>query len=246
MLSASLLLVFTMNMGCATILHGTSGNIHVQSDLPGTDIYLDDEKIGTRDAVVEVSKRRSPIITVKKGGCDDAKAVVEKRFDGLTLLGLIIDFGLISILVVDVLATGAVSKFAKTEYTINPHCDSGSSGQAPVSTPSSSRRDLSVCGKAFDSVAELATMWSERNGAAEVQKPERAEFVSTCGDLPEQVQLCLTVKYEHSHHEKCSASFDALSETEKARLDALFGQKQAAPTSDVCREHPAWTGCRPK
>jgi len=89
----------------AFIFHGSSSNIHVQSDVPGAEIYLDDEKIGTRDAVVEVSKKSSPIITVKKEGCDDAKAVVEKRFDAITPIGLAIDFGLISVLVVDVIAT---------------------------------------------------------------------------------------------------------------------------------------------
>jgi hypothetical protein len=46
----------------------------------------------------------------------------DTSFDAITLLGILIDFGLITILVIDWGITGAVTKAAQTDYALTPDC----------------------------------------------------------------------------------------------------------------------------
>ena len=203
--------------------------------MPGAEIILlrngdaskdKEESVGTRDATIEVSKRDSPVIIVHKDGCEDGRAVVKKTFDGVSLLGLLIDFGLISILVVDVAATGAVNKL-ETAVKVNPHCDdahrsaSSNPSQPSVTAPV---KDSSICRRAFQGVEDLANAWIEWHPGADPQDalPERDAFTSVCGELPEEVQLCLTLKYARAHHDECMKNFDELPARTKARLQRLF------------------------
>lgn len=117
-----LAIVVATQMSCATMFSGSRETLHIQSEVPGTKIYVDDEYIGTQDGAISISKRRSPIIRVKKEGCADGVQPVAKQFDGLSLLGILIDFGLITILIVDWAATGAIQKFERTNFMVNPHC----------------------------------------------------------------------------------------------------------------------------
>jgi hypothetical protein len=172
--------------------------------------------------VIEVSKKRSPTISVRKEGCDEGTAVVEKEFDPVTLLGLLWDFGLISILVVDLAATGAVNKFKHTTFTVNPHCDNAPKQVATATA------DSSICAKAFTHVEELANAWIEWHPGADPEDalPQRAAFTSICGELPEEAQLCLTLKYERGHHDECTGLIDGLPARTKARLNRLFVRPQ--------------------
>jgi hypothetical protein len=43
-------------------------------------------------------------------------------FDPTSLLGILLDFGLISILVVDWGITGAIREAERTNYVLNPNC----------------------------------------------------------------------------------------------------------------------------
>ena len=210
--------VGVLNSGCAAILSGSSSKLHVQSEEPDSKIYVDGEFIGTREGVIEVSKKDSPTITVHKDGCDDGKAVVDKEFDPVTLLGLLWDFGLISILVVDLAATGAVNKFKHTDFTVSPHCDRLARPQATAP------REVSVCSKAFAGISQLADAWIEWHPGSDPQDqlPERSAFMSLCDELPEEAQTCLTLKYEKGHHDECTQIFDGLPARAKARLNRLF------------------------
>jgi hypothetical protein len=47
-----------------------------------------------------------------------------KSFDATTLLGVLMDFGIITVLVVDGVATGAWQQFDQTSYVLDPVCNS--------------------------------------------------------------------------------------------------------------------------
>ncbi len=116
------LLVF--NSSCASMFSGTTERIHVKSDVPGTKLYMDNEEIGTDSASVTVAKKRlgKVMFTAKKEGCSSPSTDVATKFDSTTLLGILIDFGLISILVIDWGINGAVKEAERTNYVLNPVC----------------------------------------------------------------------------------------------------------------------------
>lgn len=68
-------------------------------------------------------KKEEYIITARKEGCEAVTVPVSKSFDATTLLGILIDFGIISILVVDGAGTGAWKKFDQTSFVVDPRCD---------------------------------------------------------------------------------------------------------------------------
>ena len=47
---------------------------------------------------------------------------VTKSFDATTLLGVLIDWGIISVLLIDGAATGAWQDFDQTSYVVDPVC----------------------------------------------------------------------------------------------------------------------------
>lgn len=121
-LSAGALSVLLLG-GCAAMFNGTTDSIQVRSDVPGTTIYANDERIGGQSAAFKANKKDDYFIRVEKPGCEPKTVAVEKTFDATSLLGLLIDGGVISILAVDWGATGAVNKAKQTHYTINPICN---------------------------------------------------------------------------------------------------------------------------
>ena len=59
---------------------------------------------------------------VRKDGCTDSSVPVTKSFDATTLLGILIDFGIITVLLIDGAATGAWQDFDQTSYVVDPVC----------------------------------------------------------------------------------------------------------------------------
>jgi hypothetical protein len=110
------------SMGCATMFHGSTDQISIHSNEPDAKIYLDGNEIGTGNAVYAVPKKGNHIIRVSKQGCTDVITPIKYSFDGISLLGILIDLGLISMLIVDGAATGAISKADQTSYILTPSC----------------------------------------------------------------------------------------------------------------------------
>jgi len=110
--------------GCASIINGTAETIHIRSYEQGTKLFLNQNEIGTDAAKVTIPKKdlKHSILYAKKDGCQDQFTRIETRFDSISLLGLLIDFGLISVLVVDWGFTGAVYKADKANYILTPKC----------------------------------------------------------------------------------------------------------------------------
>ncbi len=113
--------------GCAAIFHGTNEAIHVRSDEPDTQFYINNRDIGkgtSAEATVSKKEMSTAMLHAEKKGCTSKSAPIETSFDGITLLGILIDLGLISILVVDWGVTGAVNKAKQTNYILTPICPS--------------------------------------------------------------------------------------------------------------------------
>ena len=85
---------------------------------------MDNEEIGTDNTSVTISKKKLKKVEfyAKKDGCQTRSTGIETKFDATSLLGILIDFGLITILVVDWGINGAVTEAERTNYVLNPVC----------------------------------------------------------------------------------------------------------------------------
>ena len=117
-----LYLVLTQLTGCATMFHGSSDQIAVRSNEPGTKIYIDEMEVGTDNAIWAVPKKGNHTIRVSKTGCTDTQIPIKYSFDATSLLGVLLDFGIVSMLLVDGAGTGAITKADQTAYVLTPNC----------------------------------------------------------------------------------------------------------------------------
>lgn len=122
-LSAILAIPLFFISGCATMFNGSSQQVSIRSNVDNAEIYVNEQYIGKGNGVTVFKKKQNYTITVRKPGCDDVTIPVSKSFDATTLLGIAIDFGVISILVVDGIGTGAWQQFDQTSYVIDPKCE---------------------------------------------------------------------------------------------------------------------------
>ena len=111
--------------GCAAIFHGSSETIHVRSEEADTRFFANERDIGKGTSAVTALPKKGlseVVLRAEKTGCNTKSTPIPTEFDALTLLGILIDFGIISILVVDWAATGAVTKASQTDYILTPEC----------------------------------------------------------------------------------------------------------------------------
>lgn len=117
-------LTFFMN-SCAAMFHGTKETIHLRSEKPDTIFFAGDVEIGRGStAVTTIPKKKLSKTTLRaeKSGCSPKTSPIETQFDAISLLGLLLDLGLISILAVDLGATGAIHEATQTDYVLTPEC----------------------------------------------------------------------------------------------------------------------------
>lgn len=108
---------------CATMFSGTKETIYIRSNRPNTVFYANERELGTGSSVVfTVPKKKlsSTTLRAEKKGYTAKTAPIETAFDPVCLLGIFLDYGVISILCVDGVGTGAVTKAAQTEYVLTP------------------------------------------------------------------------------------------------------------------------------
>ena len=111
--------------GCASIFNGTKDTIYVRSNEPDTTFYANNREIGRgTNAIAIIPKKQldSTKLRVEKAGCNEKTTPLETQFDATTLLGILIDYGIISILVIDMGINGATSRVAQNEYVLTPEC----------------------------------------------------------------------------------------------------------------------------
>ena len=109
-------------LSCASILSGTSDEIHVNSADPKAELYLNDQQIGVGNAVTTVQRDKTYTIQAKKQGCETSTVQTGYKFDPVAWTGLLVDLGIISILIVDMGITGAAWKTNPLDYTVTPVC----------------------------------------------------------------------------------------------------------------------------
>ncbi|HVA78218.1 MAG TPA: hypothetical protein VNF27_09995 [Candidatus Binataceae bacterium] len=110
------------NSSCAYLFHGTSDEIHIQSGNPKAELYLDDEPVGIASATATVDRDKTYTIQAKASGCETRTVQTGDKFDPISLLGLFLDAGIISILIIDMGISGAAWKTYPITYTVNPIC----------------------------------------------------------------------------------------------------------------------------
>ena len=116
------ILVFQLT-GCAAMFHGSSDQVTVASSDPDAKLYMDGNYLGKGSGMTSVKRNTTHTIFARKKGCADGMAQTQTSFDAVSLLGLLIDWGLISMLVVDWAATGAMWKTDPLLYNVAPNCD---------------------------------------------------------------------------------------------------------------------------
>lgn len=92
------------------MFNGTSDTLYIRSNDPDATILVNEKTLGTGEVVYKAKKKEDHVIKVSKSGCQTVARPVETQFDAVSLLGILIDFGIISILAVDWGATGAIHK----------------------------------------------------------------------------------------------------------------------------------------
>ena len=117
--------------GCATMFNGSSQVMSIRSTIDDAKLYVNETYIGKGNRTETFQKKKNYTIRASKEGCRDTNVIVSKSFDPTTLLGILLDWGIISILIVDGACTGAWQHFDKTSYLIDPDCSNGKDA-APV------------------------------------------------------------------------------------------------------------------
>ncbi|QMV15446.1 PEGA domain-containing protein [Vibrio spartinae] len=117
----SFILLVTLS-GCAAMFNGTSQQVSIRSKNPAAKIYVNEAYLGAGNVMTVFKKNQNYTIRVEEDNCHSVTIPVTKSFDPTTLLGVFIDFGLVSILVVDGVGTGAWQKFDQTSYIVDTNC----------------------------------------------------------------------------------------------------------------------------
>jgi hypothetical protein len=95
---------------------------------------------------------------------------------------------------------------------------------SPVPRATAREIDLSACARIFERIGDLANTWVENHPdrAPLPSLPSRDAFLSVCGQLPDDAQLCLNRTYDAAHHDACTAKLTALPTRDRLLLDRLF------------------------
>lgn len=113
-------LITVFSTGCSTLIHGTSDTVTINSTEDETTIYVNSAPRGKNAATVDLKRGEDYVIRTSKKGCQDVMTPVTATFDPTSLLGILIDFGIITI-PID-LISGAAWKFSPRTYTLTPIC----------------------------------------------------------------------------------------------------------------------------
>ena len=123
-LTRMLIIILVIQLtGCAAMFHGSNDQVTVTSGDPDAKLYVDANYLGKGSGTTFLKRNTVHTVFAKKKGCADGIAQTQTSFDSVSLLGILIDWGLISMLVVDWAATGAMWKIDPLLYSVTPNCD---------------------------------------------------------------------------------------------------------------------------
>jgi len=104
--------------GCASLFNGQSQHVSIRTH-PDAEIHIDDQFVGKGQRNILLERDKAHEIKVSLNTCEQTFST-QKSFNKTTLLGLFVDFGLISI-PLD-FATGAAWNIVPTRLHMQPHC----------------------------------------------------------------------------------------------------------------------------
>lgn len=114
------ILPLILTTGCASIIHGTNDQVTANSLERNTIIYIDGAPRGKDTAQAELKRGKVHTIRAEKDGCQPVSMETSKKFDPTSLLGIFIDFGIITI-PLD-FAMGGAQEIDPKSYTVTPIC----------------------------------------------------------------------------------------------------------------------------
>lgn len=113
--------ITTSITGCASIFSGGSDNVSINSLEKGTTLSINGAPRGLDNTAADLKRGKPYTITASKEGCKDVTIQTQESFDGRSLLGIFIDFGIFTI-PIDMISGGAW-KISPSSYTVTPICD---------------------------------------------------------------------------------------------------------------------------
>lgn len=122
LIKAAVVSSIVLASGCASMFNGSSQQVSIRSNVDGAMLYVNEGFIGKESGVTTFKKKKDYHIVARKDGCTDSSVQASKSFDATTLLGVLIDFGVITVLLVDGVGTGAWQQFDQTSYVLDPVC----------------------------------------------------------------------------------------------------------------------------
>lgn len=115
-------------IGCATIISGSTEKIKVLANVQNTQVFINDVYLGVTGPEfpleVTVPKKGDVTFVGKKENCTESEKKLTRSIDPTTLLGILIDRGIFSILLVDYFGTNAVVHSDQPVYFLNLQCSS--------------------------------------------------------------------------------------------------------------------------
>ena len=114
--------LLTCQTGCGAIFTGTTDTLSIRSEEPDTQLFVDGKLVGKNSATHVLPRRGDHVIEAVKEGCGTATYPVPYELNPVTLLGVFLDLGVVSILLIDGLATGAATRASTTNVVVTPDC----------------------------------------------------------------------------------------------------------------------------
>lgn len=115
-------------VGCATIINGTTEKIKILANENETKVFINDVYLGLTGPEVPlevtIPKKGEVTFVGKKDNCGETEKKLNRVLDPTTLLGILIDRGLFSILLVDVFGTNAWMHSDQPVYFLTLKCGS--------------------------------------------------------------------------------------------------------------------------
>jgi hypothetical protein len=106
--------------------------------------------------------------------------------------------------------------------------DAPSDSAAAVSdgpAPTADNANPNLCARAFRTIGDLTTAWSEWHPERGVKTPpSRDEFLLVCKDLSAKQQMCLLMPHGRQYRSTCAKTLASMAPDVAARLDDLFLQ----------------------
>ncbi len=107
--------------GCATIISGGSDHVTISSgEVDDAKIYVDGTMIGKGNVLTPLKRGIAHTIRTEKLGCKNGEKTTGKKFDPVSLLGILLDAGIFSI-PTDFIS-GSAMKADQEQYIVTPDC----------------------------------------------------------------------------------------------------------------------------